>query len=401
MKKHQNGMDRRTFLRLGLTGAAAAGLPSVLPGAAPTAKAAEAPIIRRTLGRTGITLPVVSMGVMNADNPRLVEAALEAGMVHLDTAHLYQQGRNETMLGEVLKGRKRGSFVIATKVPGGGMDRSTGLFSAATSTVEFMNQFSVSLKRLQMEYVDLLYLHNISKREAALYEPLLKALETIRKSGRARFVGVTTHRNEPEVIRAAVESRLYDVVLTAYNFRQEHRDEVRKAMEEAAKAGLGVIVMKTQAGVYWDKARTKPIDMAAALKWSLQSPAVCTAIPGFTTFDQLKTDAAVLRDLTLTQGERTALEPAAQAGLYCQGCGRCARLCPRGLPLPDAMRGYMYAFGYRNRLEARDLLLSLDLPDDPCEGCTGCTAHCARGIDVRERLAEVLPLRSVPEAFVS
>ena len=69
----------------------------------------------RVLGRTGIRLPIISMGVMNTDNPQLVRAALDAGYVFLDTAQGYQRGTNEAMLGEILKDRPRDSFLIATK----------------------------------------------------------------------------------------------------------------------------------------------------------------------------------------------------------------------------------------------------------------------------------------------
>ena len=69
---------------------------------------------------------------MNADIDGLVRGALDAGMVHLDTAHGYQRGRNEEMIGRVLKGRPRESFVIATKVWDG---RRTGLFSAETTAI--------------------------------------------------------------------------------------------------------------------------------------------------------------------------------------------------------------------------------------------------------------------------
>jgi len=58
--------------------------------------------------------------------------------------------------------------------------------------------------------------------------------------------------------------------------------------------GLGIVAMKTQAGVYWDKEKTTPINMKAALKWALRDPNVHTAIPGFTTLDQLQTDLDVL-----------------------------------------------------------------------------------------------------------
>ena len=59
---------------------------------------APGPILQRTLGKTGITLPVVSMGVMNADVPGVVRRAYEVGIRHFDTAAVYQNGRNEEMV---------------------------------------------------------------------------------------------------------------------------------------------------------------------------------------------------------------------------------------------------------------------------------------------------------------
>ena len=83
--------------------------------------------VYRVLGKTGIKLPVITMGVMNSDNPNLVRAALDAGLVHLDTAHGYMRGKNEEVIGGVIKDRPRGSFVLATKVylP---RDENTGLY---------------------------------------------------------------------------------------------------------------------------------------------------------------------------------------------------------------------------------------------------------------------------------
>jgi len=63
----------------------------------------EPAIIRRRLGKTDIELPIVSFGVMRSDNAALVKSAFEMGFVHFDTAHGYQEGKNETMLGNYLK----------------------------------------------------------------------------------------------------------------------------------------------------------------------------------------------------------------------------------------------------------------------------------------------------------
>jgi predicted aldo/keto reductase-like oxidoreductase len=356
-------------------------------------------MIHRTLGKTGLKLPVVSMGVMNADNPSLVAAALDAGIVMLDTAWGYQRGRNETMIGKVIKGRPRDSYVLATKVPGD-RDRKTGFLLPETSAENFKTKFDTSLERLGLEYVDILYLHNLKRGQDAQSEPMIKALQDEKRRGRARFIGVTTHAGEPEVIRAAVEAGVYDVVLSAYNFRKDYLDDLRKAVAEAAQAGLGVVAMKTQGGVFWDKEKTDPINMKAALKFALQDTNLHTAIPGFTTFDQLQLDLTVMEDLTLTEQEYADLRlDEKTGGLYCQACGQCLPQCPRQLPIPDVMRSYMYAYGYGNLEKAHSLITSLDLGDNPCGGCSSCNVTCAKRFDVKGRVQDITRLKSLPADF--
>ena len=246
----------------------------------------------------------------------------------------------------------------------------------------------------------MLYLHAQSAREGVLHEGLMKALEQAKQAGKTRFLGVSTHKNEPEVLRAAVEGKLYDVVLTSYNFKQDHHLEVQKAIGEAAAAGLGIVAMKTQAGVYWDKQKQKPIDMRAALRWALRDPNVHTTVPGFTTFDQLQDDLAVLRAPAFTPADEEKLRDRKLAGLYCQGCEECLGPCLQHLPIPELMRGYMYGHAYRNREAAQALLASLDLPRVPCGDCDACQVVCAKGFDVRERIRDIVRLRDVPREFL-
>ena len=177
-------------------------------------KGKERKFVYRTLGKTGLKLPVINMGVMNTNNPNLVRAALDSGVVLLDSAQTYQRGQNEGMIGEVLKGRPRDSFVLATKarLPG---DQKTGLYTEEATEDAYLKKVDLSLRNLGLEYVDIYYHHGVSNRESALFEPILKALEKVKKEGKARYVGITTHMNEPEVIHAAVDSKVYDVVLTA------------------------------------------------------------------------------------------------------------------------------------------------------------------------------------------
>jgi aryl-alcohol dehydrogenase-like predicted oxidoreductase len=235
MDEKTRSESRRDFLKKGVTGIAGITVvPAILGSEIATAMEDKTDkkrpkLVWRKLGKTGIKLPAVNMGVMNADNPDLVRAALDAGIVLLDTANYYQRGRNEEMIGEVIKGRPRKSFVIATKVLGTPIDRKTGLYTEEATAGPFIEKFETSLGRLGLDYVEILYLHNVVSRGGALHQPYLDALRQLKSQGKARFVGVSTHRNEPEVIRAAVESGVYDVVLTAYNFRQPHVAEVENA----------------------------------------------------------------------------------------------------------------------------------------------------------------------------
>ncbi|MDO9547436.1 MAG: aldo/keto reductase [Candidatus Marinimicrobia bacterium] len=253
-------------------------------------------IVYRTLGKTGIKVPVISMGVMNADNPNLVKAALDNGIVHLDTAWNYQQGRNEKMTGSVIKDYPRDSYVIATKIYDRARDREKSIFTKDAIEEGFLKKFDESLERLGIDYVDILYLHSSYTREMTLYEPFLKAMEKLKKEGRTRFVGVSTHWNKPEVIQAAIDSQFYDVVLTPYNFKQDHIEQMRKMIAKAADAGLGIVGMKTFAGAYLEEEKTKPVDPKAAIRFALKDKNVHTIIPGFTTFEQMEIDLAAMEE---------------------------------------------------------------------------------------------------------
>ena len=398
----KNGMRRRDFMKssvVGLGGFAyvSSGAGNVPPGQ----EGAAEKFARRTLGKTGMQLPVITMGVMNTSNPALVRAALDAGFFFLDTAQGYQRGTNESMIGEVLKGRPRDTFALATKsnLP---RQQTSGLYAGDATEEAFTKKIDTSLKNLGLDHVDIYHHHGAWTREGALYEPILNALEKAKKAGKTRFVGITTHRNEPEVIHAAVDSKVYDVVLTAYNFRQKHAEEVKKAIARAAEAGLGVVAMKTIGGNVGGAYHNQAIDARAALKWALQDGNVHTVITGFTTFDQLELDLTVLKDFSLTKLERENLRKAAlQSSFYCQGCGRCLTQCGGQLPIPDLMRASMYLYGYRNLVAAQDLLFSLALPASPCAECSACPVQCLSQWNVRERIRDVVRLREVPSEFIA
>lgn len=320
-------------------------------------------------------------------------------MRYLQTSGAYAEQNHERTLGRLLRGRPRNSFVIASspdlpdyRFTGGGLseDLGTGANPAAIAPL-----LDGSLQRLGLEYLDVYFLASINDPATALHEPYMKAYEQLKRKGRIRFTGIATHRNEPAVIRAAVKSGFWDVVLTAYNFRQTHREDVRAAIGEAAAAGLGVIAMKTQAGVYWDSRRLRKIDMKAALRWVLRDEHVHTAIPAFSNFDELAEDVEVMCDPALSAAEENDLRLGAAAslpGLYCQQCAACVPQCPSGVQVPGLMRGYMYAVGHERPGHARHVLRAWGPSDVPCTTCADCAVRCSNGFDVRARACELARL---------
>ena len=348
--------------------------------------------IYRTLGKTGIKFPVISMGTLGAGDPILIRSALDAGIVHLDTAFDYGTEQN---IGKMIKGRPRESYVIATKIylsPAW-----ENLVSGGIKEEIFFEKLDESLERLGLDYVDIYYRHMVTTSEDVLSEPILKAMEKAKKTGKIRFAGVSTHANEPQVIQAAIDSKFYDVVLTSYNYKQSHYQKLREAIAKAAQAGLGVVAMKVMAGSDF-----KNFSASAALKWVLQDPNVHTAILGFTNFDQMNLDLSVMEDLTLTDSEKKALQKEASLpGLYCQGCGQCVKQCLAKLPIPDLMRAYMYAYGYRQPSIAQNLVVSLDLPSQVCKDCPSCPVKCLNRWNVSRKIQDVVRLKNVTSKFLA
>ena len=385
-----NQVNRRNFIKLSATAGAAFALATT------GLNAKETEIIRkklpeRTLGkRTGIKVPVLSMGVMLADNPSVVKAAYNSGIILFDTAHGYQNGRNEEMLGEFFADKPRDSFIIATKIAERASD------DAASA---FLEKFEISLKRLKMSHVDILYYHGLSSADNVNYTPVLEAMMNLKKEGRIKYIGLSTHSNEPLVINAAIDNGSYDVILTTYNYNQKHLAELNPAIDRAANAGLGVVAMKTMAGGFLDKERTQKVNTRAALKWVLQNPNIHTAIPGFTTFDMIDESLDAAMNLKLNKDEKKFLSVSASS-MYCQGCHFCENQCPKRLPIPEMMRAYMYSYGYKSPALAKELIDELAIDGNPCSDCSVCNVNCKAGFHVSQKIMDISRLQNIPQEFL-
>ncbi|MDR1524349.1 MAG: aldo/keto reductase [Tannerella sp.] len=398
----QTAINRRKFIRMtAAAGAGAAFFPANVKAAGtnPSVESAlqeriEMPV--RTLGRTGLQLPILSMGVMRADNSSVVRAAFNSGLIHFDTANGYQGGKNEEMLGVFFDGKPRDSFVIATKVKFDYPLRED-------FEEKFMEKVEVSLERLKIKYVDIFYIHAISDVETVKDSRVTDVLKKLKESGKAKFLGISTHAHKPEQLDAAVEKGIYDVVLLSYNFKMRNLPETEAAIERAAKAGIGLVAMKTMAGGVEDAGGKKKINAQACLKWVWENKHITTIIPGFTNYDELDECLAAVKSPELDDAERNYLASLRDKELlYCQQCGQCGKQCPEHLPIPDMMRAYMYTYGYKYAQLSKETLSELKLPENICDSCkSGCKVTCPSGFNVGQKIAAIKPVMEIPDVFLT
>jgi predicted aldo/keto reductase-like oxidoreductase len=390
-------LSRRGFLKTGIAGA---GLVAISPSLLSSPSVQENNVVYRTLGKTGLKVPVISFGVMRSDNPSLCKAAYDKGIRLFDTANGYQGGNNETMLGNLFKEFKRDSFILATKVKPS-TDRE-GKPTDQTTPEKFLELFNISLSRLQMDYVDILYVHDISNPELLEYKPIINTIKKLKKDGKIRFMGFSTHRNEAAVINAT-NADTWDVILTQYNYRLAYLSDLNSAIKKASSAGIGIVAMKTLAGGgFLDRERTKPMNTTAAIKWVLSNPDIATTIPGMTSFDQLDLNSKILADISLTGQEKSdLLADSSVPGLFCSGCRQCIPSCPRNLPVPDLMRAYMYAYGYSMPSMAQSLLGELGISGNPCSSCDSCSVKCSKNFRLKEKITDITRLVDVPSDFLT
>lgn len=388
-----NQQNRRDFIVKPLQVAAATGLLGTVGSAlAAEPSAAGAKPVYRSLGRTGISLPIVNMGVMNADVPGLIRRAYEIGMRHFDTAAGYQSGRNEEMVGRMIKEMGvRDRVIISTKAR---LKPQELTFSPKAASM-FRTIFEGSLRRLQMEQVDILYHHIVDSVEMAHASGPIEALTALKKEGKTRFIGLSTHRGGL-IIDEAIKLGVYDVVLVTINYTLANDRALLESIDRAVKAGMGVIAMKTQAGGLAKPNRKLPKNLppesqTALLKWVLRNPSITTAIPGFTTYQQLEQDFSVAGNLDYTEAEKAFLADKAfvAEAQFCRQCGQCRPDCPNQVDIPTLMRTHMYAVQYRNRELATNTLADMERGTglDVCRDCTSCQASCRGTVDIASKIA--------------
>ena len=341
----------------------------------------------RTMGRTGLKVSALSFGVMRLAEPAVLFEALDMGINYFDTAHSYQRGNNEKMLGDVLKQYGRKKVFIATKIPPYhkrlGMNRLNDQKSLEA-------KMEKSLRRLQTDYVDVLFLHNIKDPDWPAHDEMLSFCQKMKKTGKARFVGISFHsggQTYVDTVDQALKTDVYDVFLATLNYKspKAHID----ALKRARKKNVGIVGMKTQAGGYEQGARESLSPHQAALRWVLDREFVDCAIPGMVNRHQLAENSGVIgMKMGWSHRKTLAVYYDGIKDRYCLRCGACSSSCKNAVDIHTIHRSLMYWEGYRDFELGRKTYRGLSNAENAlaCMRCSTPVCRCINGIKIWKRM---------------
>jgi len=404
-KNRNEKSDRRNFLKK----SAAIGLGAALGGTyffKPRRALAQinipaAPMPRRPFGRSGIMVSTLSLGGMfDILNNRLMLAkALEWGINYWDTAEGYGGGRSEEGVGLWFsrKPETRKQVFLVTKL-------------SARRGADFTNRLDESLKRLHTDYLDMLFVHGI-RSISELSSDMESWSQAMKKSGKIRLFGFSTHSNMEECLEGAAGLPWIDGVMFSYNYRLMHEPRMKAAVEACYRAGIGLTAMKTQGGGPVKSDSEAEIEMAGRfLKkgfsdhqaklmavWNDNRIAsICSQMPNLTIM--AVNGAAAADQIRLSRADHTLLAhyDRETRSDYCAGCNRlCSEALSPEMPISDVMRSLMYARSYQdvglarltfNELPARtrELLARLDFAE--------AEKSCPRNLPIGRLMREALEI---------
>ncbi|MFB5268508.1 aldo/keto reductase [Paenibacillus enshidis] len=298
---------------------------------------------KNRLGSSDLMVSEIGFGCMTIGTEEqkgvyLIHEALEKGINFLDTADLYDSGRNEEIVGKAVRGRRQ-DVIIATKVGNRRIPGQEGLVWDP-SKAYILEAVKESLKRLGTDYIDLYQLHG-----GTLDDPIddtIEAFEQLKREGVIRWYGISSIR--PNVIREYVKRSGIVSVMNQYSLLDRRAEE--EVLPLLGNEGVSLIARGPVAsGVLAERGASKAVKgyldykesellnvrerLAAfaseersmeqlAIRYSLAHPAVATAIPGASSPEQLQHNVGAAAVTPLTEQEIRELRSFSKANRYTQ-----------------------------------------------------------------------------------
>lgn len=354
----------------------------------------DSPRIKKynNFGNTGLKVSDVSCGAISLFEPNVLRYAYECGVNYFDTAEGYLRTKSESFIGQALKG-VRDKVIICTKHaynPNEKIEKS-----------KIIQRVEASLKRLQTDYVDFAFIHNVDNIEPFMKnEEFLSAYDTLKRDGKVRFTGFSTH-NAKLTLKQALECNFAQAVLVIYNHMEGK--EIEPLIADVRRKGIGVVAMKIFAGGAHGRLKALVNDKQsypqAAIRWVLSNPNIDTCIPTMSSYSHVEEYVSASgKPLTKEDIEIIKNYQDLVNNIYCRvSCRECLSSCPEGVAINDILRFAMYFENYGMEKEAMRYYSELDETKKPykCSTCYGyCENSCPYGIKIRTRLFHSIEILS-------
>lgn len=205
----------------------------------------------RRIGRSGLKVSEICLGTMTfghgtdqAEAGRIVDLAFDAGVNFFDTANSYSGGESEIMLGKALRKRRRGA-VVATKFAN---PMGKGPNDGGMSRLHIMHALEDSLQRLQMDYIDIYYIHHVDSQTPL--EEMLRALDDLVHQGKVRYIACSNYEGwrlmESLWLSESKNLARFECYQPQYNLVV--RDIEQELVPICQLKGLGIIAWAPMAG---------------------------------------------------------------------------------------------------------------------------------------------------------
>lgn len=299
-KRNESGMkriSRKRFLHTSAAGIAGLGLLRSLKAE----EVMQMQIPLRKMGNTGIQVSPLCFGASRTNQPSLIEQALRSGLNFLDTGRAYAQGRNEELVGKVIKG-KRKEVVVQSKIylkPEEVGGSYTGRKARQKIHEALQTKLDQSLKALQTDYIDILLVHNAEDMDLVFNEYTLEFFNNIKQKGIIRAHGFSVHREQVAFMEKQNQTSAYDVVLVAFNHKGSFvhslsnwdcswdQQALIRELTKAHQSGTGIVAMKTCSGGPLS-VNGEEASFAAAVNWVQKQEYVHSAAVAIANYTHLK-----------------------------------------------------------------------------------------------------------------